>query len=191
MHPISHVFLGWSVATATPLNQRDRTLVTLAGILPDIDGLGIVVELATWNSNNVLWWYHDYHYLVAHNLLCALMSAGLCLRFATQRWKTALIVFLSVHVHLLADLVGSGADDGYQWPIAYFFPLTKWTLTWKGQWELTAWPNVVITMLCIAHMFWGAWTNGCSPLEIISKRANTIFVETLRNRFPSKRFTAS
>lgn len=34
------------VAAAAVDNPRDRRLVTLAGILPDTDGLGMVVEVA-------------------------------------------------------------------------------------------------------------------------------------------------
>lgn len=39
MSPIAHFMGSWLVAAATLDKPRDRRLVTLAGILPDADGL--------------------------------------------------------------------------------------------------------------------------------------------------------
>ena len=71
--------------------------------------------------------------------------------FAKQKIKTTLLVFLSFHLHLLADLVGARGPDGDQWPIPYMLPFSKQLqLKWPGQWALNAWPNVVITAALIA-----------------------------------------
>ena len=59
MHPLTHTLIGWSLAHAVPLTRRDRALVTLAGMIPDIDGLGLVFELLTRQSPHpLLWWQH-------------------------------------------------------------------------------------------------------------------------------------
>ena len=50
MHPITHMLIGWTLAQAAPLTRRDRALVTLAGVIPDADGLGILAELLTRHS---------------------------------------------------------------------------------------------------------------------------------------------
>jgi hypothetical protein len=58
MHPVTHFSAGWTVAGASGLGKRDRAIVSIAGIAPDFDGAGIVVELATRESNapiNCLW----------------------------------------------------------------------------------------------------------------------------------------
>jgi len=52
MSPITHFLTGWVVANSAQLNRRDRILVTLAGIVPDLDGIGIVAEIATENTPN-------------------------------------------------------------------------------------------------------------------------------------------
>ena len=44
MSPFAHLFGSWLVASATTNNPRDRKLVTLAGVLPDADGLGVTVS---------------------------------------------------------------------------------------------------------------------------------------------------
>ena len=47
MSPITHFLAGWAVAHTAELNPRERMLVTVAGIIPDLDGFGIVVDFAT------------------------------------------------------------------------------------------------------------------------------------------------
>jgi len=45
MSPITHFLLGWIVANTDRLNRRERALVTVAGVIPDLDGAGVVAEL--------------------------------------------------------------------------------------------------------------------------------------------------
>ena len=45
MNPVSHFLTGWVVANSADLTARDRALVTLAGVVPDLDGLGFVAEI--------------------------------------------------------------------------------------------------------------------------------------------------
>ena len=42
MSPATHlfIFMNWVIAAKTTDNPRDCRLVTLAGILPELDGLG-------------------------------------------------------------------------------------------------------------------------------------------------------
>ncbi len=185
MSPITHFLTGWMVANVTELSPRDRALVTLAGIAPDADGLGIVAEIATKHSAQPLLWWSDYHHVLGHNLMFALIVGALAWPWATQRGKTAALVFLSFHLHLLCDLVGARGPDGYIWDIPYLWPVSPaWTLAWSGQWKLNAWPNFVFTAGLIAMSLRLAWQRGISPLEMISARADTAVVETLRRRFP-------
>ena len=47
MSPETHLLASWIIAAKTTDNPRDCRLVTLAGILPDADGLGLIVDWAT------------------------------------------------------------------------------------------------------------------------------------------------
>jgi predicted amidophosphoribosyltransferase len=47
---------------------------------------------------------------------------------------------------------------------------------------LNAWPNVAITILLLLVTFWLAWQRGYSPVEMISKKADSAFVDALRRR---------
>lgn len=86
-------------------------------------------------------------------------------------------------IHLLGDLVGSAGRDGSKWSIVYFWPFSNWQLTWDGQWALSAWPNIVISIMALALTFFHAWKRCFSPLELISREVDTKFIAVLHNRF--------
>jgi len=185
--PVTHFFIGWAVANAAELDKRERAMVAVAGIAPDVDGLGIVAELLTKDSETPLLWWSEYHHVLGHNLGMCLLCAALAAGFARQRWKTALLVALSFHLHLLGDVIGARGPDGDQWPIPYLLPFSDaWNLAWEHQWALNAWPNLLITAVMIGLALYWSWKRGVSPLELISERANKAVVEAIRNRFPVK-----
>jgi hypothetical protein len=180
MNPISHLLTGWVVANTADLTTRDRVLVTLAGVVPDIDGLGLFAEILTEQTTSPLLWYSKYHHVLCHNIGFGLLLAVTTTLFSVRRWMTAFLVLMVFHLHLLGDLVGSRGPDDYQWPISYLSPFSNtWKLIWTGQWELNAWPNLLITTLLLAATIYIAWTKGRSPLEMVSKRADATFVSIL------------
>ncbi len=185
MSPITHFLMGWAVANAAPsLSKRERALVTLASVVPDIDGLGIVAEFATRHAEHPLNWWSEYHHVLGHNLGFALLVCGVAAVLARQRLKTALLVFVSFSLHLLGDLAGARGPDGEQWPIPYLLPFSNHPqLVWSGQWALNAWPNMVITAALILLAGILAWQRGFSPLEMFSAKADRAFVGALRQRF--------
>ena len=184
MNPITHFLVSWDIANVAPLERRDRALVTIAGVIPDIDGFGAIPELLTRNSDHPLFWWTDYHHILGHNLSFGLIVVLGSFAIAKKRWKTALLAFLTFHLHIFGDVLGGRGPDGYQWPIPYLYPFSDaWLLVWKGQWELNAWPNFVVTGIALFLMFFFAWKLGFSPLEMISTSADHAFVQTLRKRF--------
>ena len=42
MNPATHFLAGWLIVNGDYLERGDRTLVTLAAVTPDADGLGIL-----------------------------------------------------------------------------------------------------------------------------------------------------
>jgi len=184
MNPVSHLLTAWVVANTADLTARDRALVTLAGVVPDIDGLGIVAEILTEHTTSPLLWYSKYHHVLCHNIGFGLLFAVTAALFSVRRWMTAFLVLVVFHLHLLGDLVGSRGPDDYQWPISYLSPFSnRWKLIWTGQWELNAWPNVLITALFLAGTIYIGWKKGRSPLELVSKRADAAFVSILRRQY--------
>src|SRR5206468_8914656 len=114
MNPITHGLVSWLVASAAPISRRDRALVTLAGVVPDLDGLGIVAELTTASSRAPLLWWSEYHHVLCHNIgfgIVVVVAAFLC---ATKRGLTALLALFTFHLHLFGDILGSRGPEGYQ-----------------------------------------------------------------------------
>ena len=185
MNPIEHFFIGWCVANIPPQSTtRDRLIITVAAVIPDIDGLGMLVEIPTRNSSHPLLWWTEYHHVVGHNIGAAAVVTLLALVIADDRWTTGALALLSFHTHIIGDIIGARGPDGYQWPIPYFLPFSDTPrLSWDGQWPLNGWQNFVITGTAIVITFAMAWKRGYSPIEFISKKAAALFVATLRNRF--------
>ena len=186
MNPITHYLLSWNVANILPNStRRDRAIITLAGVAPDLDGFGIVAEVLTRKTQHPLLWWSDYHHTLGHNILAAAVVTGIAALLGSSRFYTALLACFTFHLHLLCDVAGARGPDGYQWPIPYLLPFSssiQWT--WHGQWALNAWQNIVITVAATVATFLLARRRGYSPLEIVSTKANDVFVEAIRKHFP-------
>ena len=185
MNPIEHFLIGWCVANvSTELSREERMIITAAAVAPDLDGLGMLVEIPTRNTSYPLLWWTDYHHVLGHNVAAAFVVTVLAFALAKRRWLTATLALINFQLHMLGDIVGARGPDGYQWPIPYFFPFSRTPeLAWDGQWALNAWPNFVITGIALMITFFLAWSRGYSPLEIVSQKADQAFVRTLRARF--------
>ena len=181
MNPVSHLLTGWMVPDTADLTTRDRALVTLAGVVPDIDGLGIIAEILTEQTAFPLLWYSKYHHVLCHNLGFGLLLAVTAILFGIRRWMTVFLVLVVFHLHLLGDLVGSRGPDGYQWPIPLLDPFFRRMETHMDRpVGVNTRTNVLITTLLLAATLYIARKKGCSPLEMVSKRADSAFVSILK-----------
>src|SRR5204862_463669 len=92
MSPVIHFLGSWMIAAASTDNSRDRKLVTLAGVIPDADGLGMVMDLAnSWVSGkpNSFHYYQQYHHQLVHGWPGAIFVAIILACFARHRWRVA------------------------------------------------------------------------------------------------------
>lgn len=184
MSPVTHLLAGWLVANSSRrFGRKERILVTAAGLIPDVDGFGIVAEALTRNNGNPLLWWSNYHHVLGHNLLFGLFVTLVAFLLSARNRAVAALVIVSFHLHLLGDFVGARGPGDDLWVVPYFLPFSAHEFSWSGQWELNAWPNFLITGILLITMFYLAWRRGCSPLEMVSAKANAAFVRTLRQRF--------
>ena len=164
-------------------NRRERAVIALAGVAPDLDGIGIIPEVLTAHSNHPLRWFSEYHHVLGHNLGFAIVIT-IAAYLICRNWKATALAALSFHLHLLCDLIGARGPDGYQSPLPYLAPFSdRLQLVWQGQWALNAWPNFALTFFLLGTTFYLAWKRGFSPLEMLSKKWDEAFVSTLRVRF--------
>ena len=186
MNPITHFLASWTAAANVVPDRRDQSLITWAGVLPDVDGLGAVVDagqalLGRPGSGH----YGDYHHQLLHGLPGAVVIPAVLAFWGVRRIRVLVFGFFAVHLHLLFDLIGSrgpGPED--IWPLWYLAPFSdEPVFLWLGQWPLNAWPNVVFTVLLLAYALWAAIARGRSPVGVFSATADARVVTTLRTRW--------
>jgi membrane-bound metal-dependent hydrolase YbcI (DUF457 family) len=192
MSPTTHWLASWIIAAKTTDNPRDCRLVTLAGILPDVDGLGLIADL--FNSefrHKETDCYQRYHHYWTHGILGALVITAILVCFARRRLRVAILCLLVYHLHLLCDLVGSrGPYPADKWPIFYLAPLSQHPMwIWKWQWPLFGWQNGVISLVLFAWALAIAVKRGDSFIGVFNRRADAIFVAMLRKWRGSSRFS--
>ena len=185
MSPFTHLIGSWLVASATTSNPRDRKLVTLAGVLPDADGLGAVADVVgsfISGKECTFYYYQTYHHFLLHGWPGAVAISMLLTFFARQRRQVFLLCLLTFHLHLLCDLLGSrGPTIGDLWPICYSEPVFRHPIWfWKGQWKLDGWQNQTIFIILLATSLWLAVKRGYSFVEVVSRRLDFVFVQVLQ-----------
>ena len=184
MSPETHLLASWIIAAKTTDNARDCRLVTLAGILPDTDGLGLLVDAVNrlLGRGDSFYYYSEYHHWLLHGLFGGILITGILACFARRGWQVALLALIVFHLHLLCDLVGSrGPSPSDLWPIYYLGPLSRHAMwLWHSQWRLDGWTNRVIT---VALFFWALWLASKredSVVGVFNRRADRVFVGVLR-----------
>lgn len=191
MSPSAHFIASWLVGAATTNNSRDRKLVTVAGILPDLDGLGMVADIIGHHFSShpdSFHYYHRYHHVLTHGWPGALVICGLLALFAREKLRTSLLCLLTFHLHLFCDLLGSrGPNPDDLWPILYSQPLFRnpvWV--WHGQWPLYGWQNNTIFLALFLLALWVSAKKGVSFLEFFGRRVDSTFVNLLRKTLPCR-----
>jgi hypothetical protein len=183
MSPETHLFASWLVAAKTTRNLRDCRLVTLAGILPDADGLGLIVDWITNARGGVQTaLYGEYHHFLLHGAFGAVLIAGTMAAFARDRSRVFGLALLTFHLHLVCDLVGSrGPSPQDLWPIYYFGPFThKGVVLWTGQWRLDGWQNRYFSAAIFIWALWLGSKRGDSFVGVFNQRVDKIVCAVLR-----------
>jgi len=183
VYPEAHLLTSWVIAAKATDNARDCRLVALAGILPDLDGLGIIADYATraLGGKKTLFYEHYHHYLL-HGAFGGILIAVLLAIFARQKWRVALLALAVFHLHVLLDFLGSrGPSPEDLWPIFYLGPFDKDPMwIWKGQWRLDAWPNRIAGVVFLFWALWLAVPRGYSFVGVFNRRLDEKFVQVLR-----------
>lgn len=171
MTPITHGFISW--IAATPLKHRkDRILVTIAGLVPDIDGVGAIISVD---------YYAKFHHILAHNIFFGIIISIMTLLISGQKKLTVFLALLSFHLHLICDLFGSGAG----WGVQYFWPINNINFEFKApfQWELDSLQNLVITAVSIAIMIFISLKKNRTILEVINLKLDMTVVSVFKKWF--------
>lgn len=189
MHIVTHLLVGWNTGAAAGESGRDLALVSWAGVLPDLDGLGLLVDVATRKLGMAETDFYAWHHVYGHGLPATLVIAAACGLAARRKWRTAALALLTAHLHLLGDVFGSrGSRPEDIWEISYLAPISNaWQVAWAGQWHVMGWQNTVITAALLGLALAMAVWRGVSPVGLLSAKADAQVVATLRARWHGKR----
>jgi hypothetical protein len=173
---------SWLASTTVKLNKRERTVITCAGIIPDIDGFGLIVDFVAKNFGYTTHYWFQFHHQL-HTLPFCLLISGISAYVAkTKKLMVAVMACFVFHLHLFCDLIGARGPDGYQWPMPYFSPFSDdIQLKWSNQWELNAWPNILIGIGLMVTVILVARKKQISPFEIVSPQMNNAFLKMVKN----------
>jgi hypothetical protein len=186
MSPITHFLASWAIAEGCTQDRRERQWICIAGLAPDLDGLGLAVDITNdLFGRGVSQWYAVYHHFLFHGLFGALVMLGMARLAGVRRWRGWLLVFFSFHMHLLCDLVGARGPEKYDiWVIYYLGPFTRmWPFSWSHQWPLNGWPNFLISIGLLGWTVTRAIQRGASPVSLFSRRWDELTVAALRQRW--------
>ncbi len=184
MSPITHFLASWVVFEPHLRTDRDRVLVLAAGLAPDLDGIGIIIDFAMRALGLMPTdYYQGWHRHYAHGIAAALLLSALAAWYGTDRYRAAIAAFLCVHLHFLCDLAGSrGSTASDLWGLYYLGPFDKnYEWVWGGQWPLIGWQNTCISIVLMLLLLFRACHTGYSPLGLINARADAVFVAVLRD----------
>jgi membrane-bound metal-dependent hydrolase YbcI (DUF457 family) len=174
MQVLIHLAISWLIGHRLP-ERRDRRLVTWSGVAPDLDALSLLAGAAA---------YSEYHRVVTHSLVAAVVTTAICAACARKRWKVTLLSLLAFHVHLVCDLVGSGRD----WPIVYFYPFSRHEFCTPYGWPLASPQNAVAWLAAVALTIWIGITRGRTFAEaFLPARADAAVAKALRHVYTGLR----
>lgn len=153
--------------------RRDRALVAIAGVIPDLDGLTLLAGEEA---------YGRWHHVLTHGWVAALVLCGALATAGRQRLAVFGLALGAFHLHLLCDLAGSGPG----WPLTYGWPFTLAEVSWSGQWDLASWQNAVIGLAATVACLACSMPYGRTVVELFSLKLDAMVVQTLRARFARK-----
>jgi inner membrane protein len=167
MHVPTHILSGWCAASLLRLTPGERLGAMIAASAADIDGISIVFGEGA---------FQNYHHLLGHNLLWAIVVSVVLTTFATHRVKAFVLYLLLAHVHLVMDYFGSGPF----WPIYYLWPFNgSFSFINKHAWPFSSWQNTTVAAVLLAWTILIAYRHGRTPIELIAPRLDQAFVAWL------------
>lgn len=184
MTPNLHLLISWVSSVEFLKERRERTLVAISGIAPDIDALGGFVDSFTGTTD----YYSKYHHYLGHSLFSVIILSTLAMFLAkTQKKIVWLLSFAIIHIHFLCDVIGSRGPDGYQWPIYYLYPFNStFSLKWSGQWELNAWQNILLLGILLSICGFYAVTKRITFVEVFSPKLDSTILNFLSKKIKGK-----
>jgi inner membrane protein len=169
MMPSTHALMSWCLANVGGAEgRRSRLVVTLSGVIPDIDGLGGIADFVLSKFGIQSFFFENWHHVLLHNFWMGFLCAAAGWKFTRGSARTALLCLAAFNLHMICDLIGSAGEGGETWPMLYLWPFSNWEFSLSWQWRLDSPINIMITVILEIWMLSLAWRKGFSPIELFS-----------------------
>ena len=85
-------------------------MVTLAAVIPDADGMGIISDVASKDQGSGLLLYGQYHHVLAHNVFFGLLLTAVVYALSKKRGIATPLVLLSFHIQFSHSPAGRSPE---------------------------------------------------------------------------------
>lgn len=170
MMALAHAGLGWAIGTALPYSDRRlRIACAAAALLPDLD---LLTRLGGSDR---------FPHALGHNIfagaLCFAAAAWAFRSYALRSWiLCCLTAAFCFALHLAIDLKVSG------WDLPLYFPLSRRGLSSPALLPPGGGADLTLSILFLALPWALAFWKKVTPLEIVSPRLDTLFINFVRRR---------
>ena len=166
MNTGAHLQFGWLIAHTREFSRGERAAITLAAAAPDLDGLTIVAGVESEL-------FYQYHHLLFHNVLSALVYVGVVAALVSRRGLILLLCAGSFLSHLLVDYLTAPWEMAPLWPFSPVLVnlgahLPKWVVQ-----DLFQFAGIAGIL---AATVWLYLKYGRTPLEILSPRLDRLVI---------------
>ena len=169
-----HLAAGWLVAEAFGLDYKNRRVVAISGVAPDLDGLAIFGGFEA---------FRRYHHFVFHNLLAAAVFVAI-VALLCRRLRTTIAASLALLLHLACDLL---ASHWSLYPLEPFCNLRLNMTDFLPYWVVVYLIQGAGTVLILALVFAVAWRRERTFLEVFIKRGDLLVVRWFREWLSGRR----
>lgn len=180
MHIPTHGLMGWVAAHQSRQPLSHQLWLLMASVAPDIDGISLLGGVQSFQK-----WHHTF----GHCWLFAIFFGGICLLW-TRSIKTTSCSLALIFLHHFCDWIGSAGPGPSPWPIYWNWPLDSRPYVYSHQWELNAWPNLLVTISLIVLVSRQIHKSGQTPLDCLFPslgRHVQIGLTRLYNRLPCRK----
>ena len=178
MHLTSHLFLSYLIPWRTKLERRDRVIISLAGLAPDVDA----PILLLMGKEAFVEYHHDY----THHLAGAVVVLAAGLAFGRRKAAAAGFAVAAWCGHMLLDMLGGGdrhPGEPFAYPVPLLWPFSDRPFDpFPFSWSLASWQNGLVMVFAMALMVRIALVEGRTVVEVFSLRADRVVVDVIRKR---------
>lgn len=171
MSPIVHGMIAWLVAVLFAKDVNDRRLITIAGVVLDIDGIFILFDRSA---------YFELHHTFSHSFVFGILVAITAYTLSVDRVKVFAGALAAFSLHVITDLVVTN------WSVALLSPFSDYRLTVGQDPAVVAIVYPVVFFVSLGLILVIAYRKGISPVEFVSERLDGYLVKKV---FPVRKET--